>query len=168
MRVGNGLEEGTTTGPVQNQVQLARVRELLEDARAHGATIAYQGQVPEGPGWFFPITIVRGVTEGVRLVDEEPFGPVLPVLTYTDLEEAVRRANASEYGLGASVWSPDVQRATAVAEQLRAGTVWVNRHPHLSPHVPFGGIRQSGLGVESSIYGLQAYTDLTVLDVKRG
>ena len=168
VRVGNGLEAGTTTGPVQNPVQLARVRELLEDARAHGATIAYQGQVPEGPGWFFPITIVRGVTEGVRLVDEEPFGPVLPVLTYTDLEEAVRRANASEYGLGASVWSPDVQRATAVADELRAGTVWVNRHPHLSPHVPFGGIRQSGLGVESSIYGLQAYTDLTVLDVKRG
>ena len=104
----------------------------------------------------------------MRLVDEEPFGPVLPVLTYTDLEEAVRRANASEYGLGASVWSPDVQRATAVAEQLRAGTVWVNRHPHLSPHVPFGAY-----GSPDSEWSLQytdcrPYTDLTVLDVKRG
>ncbi|MGH3087426.1 MAG: aldehyde dehydrogenase family protein [Rubrobacteraceae bacterium] len=167
VRVGNGLEDGSTTGPVQNSTQLARIRELLDDALANGAEVAYQSEIPDGPGWFFPITIVRGVAEGVRLVDEEPFGPILPVMTYTDLDEAVQRANDSEYGLGASVWSPDIERASSVAERLRAGTVWVNRHPHLSPHVPFGGIRQSGVGVESSAHGLREYTDITVLDVKR-
>jgi acyl-CoA reductase-like NAD-dependent aldehyde dehydrogenase len=100
-------------------------------------------------------------------VAEEQFGPVLPVLTYRTVDEAVARANDSDLGLGASVWSPDEDRAVEVAAQLEAGTVWVNQHPMLSPDVPFGGVKQSGLGVESSLYGLLAYTDISVLRVKR-
>lgn len=165
--VGDGMAEGTQTGPVQNRVQLDRVRELLDDALSHGAQVVYQGDVPDGDGFFFPITIVRGVAEGVRLVDEEPFGPVLPVLIYDDLDDVVRRANDSDYGLGASVWTSDSDAAQDVAKRLQAGTVWVNRHPHLTPEAPFGGVKQSGLGVESSRYGLQAYTDSKVLNIKR-
>jgi acyl-CoA reductase-like NAD-dependent aldehyde dehydrogenase len=103
----------------------------------------------------------------MALVREEQFGPVLPVLTYSNLDEAVARANASDLGLGASVWSADEERAIEIADRLEAGTVWVNQHPMLSPDVPFGGIKQSGLGVESSLHGLLAYTDISVLRVKR-
>ena len=92
---------------------------------------------------------------------------MLPILTYRDLDEAVARANSSELGLGASVWSADEDRAVAVADRLEAGTVWVNQHPMLSPDVPFGGIKQSGIGVESSLHGLLSYTDISVLRVKR-
>jgi len=102
------------------------------------------------------------------LVAEEQFGPVLPILTYRDLDDAVARANASDLALGASVWSADEDRAVPVAGRLEAGTVWVNQHPLLSPDVPFGGLKQSGLGVESSRYGLLAYTDISVLRVRRG
>jgi acyl-CoA reductase-like NAD-dependent aldehyde dehydrogenase len=103
----------------------------------------------------------------MALVAQEQFGPVLPVLTYRDLDEAVARANASDLGLGASVWSSDEDRAVNVSGRLQAGTVWVNQHPMLSPDVPFGGVKQSGLGVESSLYGLLGYTDISVLRVKR-
>ena len=103
----------------------------------------------------------------MALVAQEQFGPVLPVLTYRDLDEAGARANASDLGLGASVWSGDEDRAVDIAGRLQAGTVWVNQHPMLSPDVPFGGVKQSGLGVESSLYGLLGYTDISVLRVKR-
>lgn len=134
---------------------------------ARGGEPFFRGEVPDGPGYWFPTTLVRGVAEGVPLVDEEPFGPVLPILTYRDVDDAVRRANDTPYGLGASVWSPDLDRAAAVGERLDAGSVWVNQHPLVSAAIPFGGAKQSGIGVEGSLHGLHAYTDIRVSNVKR-
>ncbi|MGD9530215.1 aldehyde dehydrogenase family protein [Pseudonocardia sp.] len=165
--VGNGFTDGVDMGPVQNAPQLQRVRGLLADALDRGGEVYFRGDAPDGPGYWHPVTLVRGVPDGVPLVDEEQFGPVLPLLTYDDVDDAVRRANASPYGLGASVWSADVDAATAVARRLEAGSVWVNQHPMLSPEAPFGGLKQSGIGVESSPLGLLAYTDISVLRVKR-
>ena len=165
--VGPGRQEGVTAGPVQNRPQLDRVRALTEDALARGGEAFFRGAVPDGPGYWFPTTLVRGVAEGVALVDEEPFGPVLPILPYRDLDDAVRRANDTTFGLGASVWSPDLDRAAAVADRLDAGSVWVNQHPLVSAMIPFGGAKQSGIGVEGSMHGLHAYTDIRVLNVKR-
>jgi acyl-CoA reductase-like NAD-dependent aldehyde dehydrogenase len=166
--VGDGLDPGTDMGPVQNRPQLDRVRSLLADAEAHGAEVFFRGEAPEGPGYWHPVTLVRGAGDDAPLVAEEQFGPVLPFLTYDTVEEAIARANASPFALGASVWSADEDRAIAVAETLEAGTVWVNQHPMLSPSAPFGGLKQSGIGVESSRHGLAAYTDISVLRIKRG
>lgn len=165
--VGPGLQEGVDAGPIQNKPQLERVRELTAAALSGGGRAAFTGEVPDGPGYWFPTTLVRDVAEGNPLVDEEPFGPVVPILTYSDLDEAVERANDTDYGLGASVWSPDVDRAAAVAERLDAGSVWVNQHPVVTATVPFGGAKQSGIGVEGSLHGLHAYTNIKVLSVKR-
>jgi acyl-CoA reductase-like NAD-dependent aldehyde dehydrogenase len=148
-------------------MQFDRVEALTAAAQSGGAEIYFRGDAPGGPGYFHPVTLVRRVNDEMALVAEEQFGPVLPVLTYRDLGEAVARANASDLGLGASVWSADEARAVEVAARLQAGTVWVNQHPMLSPDVPFGGVKQSGLGVESSLHGLLAYTDISVLRVKR-
>jgi acyl-CoA reductase-like NAD-dependent aldehyde dehydrogenase len=165
--VGDGTRDGVDMGPIQNKMQFDRVEALTAAARADGAEVYFRGEAPAGPGYFHPVTLVRRATDDMALVAEEQFGPVLPVLTYRTVDEAVARANDSDLGLGASVWSPDEDRAVEVAAQLEAGTVWVNQHPMLSPDVPFGGVKQSGLGVESSLYGLLAYTDISVLRVKR-
>jgi acyl-CoA reductase-like NAD-dependent aldehyde dehydrogenase len=165
--VGDGLEPGTDMGPVQNRPQLDRVRSLVADARDRGADVFFTGKVPNGPGYWHPVTLVRGAGEDAPLVAQEQFGPVLPLLSYDSVDEAVARANASPFGLGASVWSGDEDRAAAVAASLQAGTVWVNQHPMLSPDTPFGGLKESGIGVESSHHGLAAYTDLRVLRVRR-
>jgi len=165
--IGEGTQDGVDMGPIQNKAQLERVESLVSTARSHGADVYFRGEAPDGPGYFHPVTLVRDATEEMALVSEEQFGPVLPILTYGDVDEAVARANASDLALGASVWSADEDRAVAVASQLEAGTVWVNQHPMLSPDVPFGGRKQSGLGVESSLHGLLGYTDISVLRIKR-
>ncbi|MDT0576022.1 aldehyde dehydrogenase family protein [Croceicoccus sp. F390] len=154
--VGNGLEEGTEFGPLQNRAQYDKVRAMIEEARGAGVIIA-GGDSNDGPGYFIRPTIVRDVAEGVRIVDEEQFGPVLPIIRFADEDDAVRRANASDFGLGASVWSADPARAEALAERLVAGTVWVNKHLDVTPHIPFGGARQSGLGAEMGIDGLTEF-----------
>jgi acyl-CoA reductase-like NAD-dependent aldehyde dehydrogenase len=165
--VGDGLRDGVDMGPIQNRAQHERVVSLLAAAEEAGADAYFRGKAPEGPGYFHPVTLVRNVTDDMALVREEQFGPVLPILTYRDLDEAIKRANSSELGLGASVWSASEEQAIEVAERIEAGTVWINQHPMLSPDVPFGGIKQSGLGVESSLHGLLSYTDISVLRVKR-
>jgi acyl-CoA reductase-like NAD-dependent aldehyde dehydrogenase len=165
--VGDGTEEGVDMGPIQNRPQLERVQSLVAAAQQHGAQVYFRGEAPAGPGYFHPVALVRNATDEMALVAEEQFGPVLPILTYRDVDDAVARANASDLALGASVWSTDEDRAVQVADRLEAGTVWVNQHPLLSPDVPFGGLKQSGLGVESSLHGLLGYTDISVLRVKR-
>lgn len=167
VRVGNGLDDGVHMGPIQNATQLSKVRNYVRDAEAHGADIYFRGEIPDGPGYFHPVTLVRGVGDDVDLVAEEQFGPVLPILTYTDLEDAIARANNSPLGLGASVWSADEARGIEVGACIHAGTVWINQHPMLSPDVPFGGVKQSGLGVEQSLHGVLEYTDYRVVRVKR-
>lgn len=163
--VGNGLDEGTQFGPLQNRMQFERVKELLEDARRHGKVIAGGRVASPGEGFFIHPTIVRDIADGTRLVDEEQFGPVLPVIRYGALEDAIARANASPYGLGGSVWSSDVGRARAVAERMESGTVWVNKHLDLTPDVPFAGCRQSGVGTELGVDGLREFTQRRVINI---
>lgn len=165
--VGNGLHDGVVMGPIQNEAQFRKVTGYVEDAERRGADVYFRGEIPDGPGYFHPVTLVRGLADDVPLVSEEQFGPVLPVLTYDDLDDVIGRANNSPLGLGASVWSSDESRARSVAERIEAGSVWINNHPLLTSDVPFGGIKQSGLGVEQSIHGLLAYTDIKVVRVTR-
>ncbi len=162
-RVGEGTVEGTQIGPVNNRPQFDRVAELVDDARRQGATVVTGGQALEGPGYFYPPTILTDVTDGVRVVDEEQFGPVLPVVTYRSVSDAVERANASHFGLSGSVWSSDPERAAQIATQLDCGTAWVNTHLDVGPHQPFGGYKWSGLGVENGQLGLLGFTEAQVL-----
>ena len=163
--VGDGLEQGTTLGPLQNRMQYDKVKEILLDAAKHGTVLA--GGDYEGKGYFIRPTIVRDITDGNRLVDEEQFGPVLPVIKFSDAEDALLRANASPYGLGGSIWSSDLDKAHEMAERMDAGTVWINKHFDLGPHIPFGGAKQSGLGVEMGEEGLAEFTQLQVINAAR-
>jgi acyl-CoA reductase-like NAD-dependent aldehyde dehydrogenase len=165
--VGGGFEAGVALGPVQNAAQFAIVLELIEDARAHGARFLAGGHALERPGYFIAPTIVTDLAEGSRLVDEEPFGPVLPVLCFDDEDEAVRRANDSRLGLTGSVWSRDLARGAALARRLEVGTAWVNQHIGLDAHIPFGGAKQSGIGSEYSLTGLQQYMQAHVLNIPK-
>ncbi len=157
-KLGSGLAEGTSFGPIQNRDQFERVCELVEDARAAGARILCGGEPLPGKGYFYPPTIVADIADGTRLVDEEQFGPVLPVIRYRDVDTALRLANASTNGLGGSVWSGDLEAARALANRLECGTVWINGHAEVLPHCPFGGCKMSGFGVEFGLEGLLEYT----------
>jgi acyl-CoA reductase-like NAD-dependent aldehyde dehydrogenase len=165
--VGDGLRPETQLGPVQNKAQLTYVRELAEDARAHGGRILSGGHAREGNGYFFEPTVVADVTDGIRLVDEEQFGPILPVIKYSDIDDAIRRANASPNGLGGSIWSNDIKKATDLAMRLECGTAWVNEHGAIQPNAPFGGIKQSGIGVEFGQHGLEEYTSIQTLKIMK-
>jgi len=156
--VGPGPDERSLIGPVQNRPQYERVRKLIEDTRAAGHRFLAGGEVGQGPGYFIAPAVVDNPPDDARVVEEEPFGPIVPLLRYADIDEAVRRANASEYGLGASVWSQDVAQARAIAARLEAGTVWINTIHLLNPHAPFAGRKQSGLGVENGIEGLLEFS----------
>ncbi|MBR9829960.1 MAG: aldehyde dehydrogenase family protein [Oceanospirillales bacterium] len=166
--VGNGLEVDVTFGPVQNKAQLAIVAELVSDAKQQGARVLSGGDVQSGNGYFYPPTIVADVSNGVRLVDEEQFGPALPVVRYSDIDEAVAMANDNVNGLGASVWGEDVEQARSVAVRLESGTAWINNHSEVLPHCPFGGSKMSGIGVEFGEEGLLEYTQSQLLNISRG
>ncbi len=161
--VGDGRQEQSVLGPVQNEKQFNLVRELVEDARAHGGKVLLGGNPGNGPGFFYPPTLIANVDNGMRVVDEEQFGPVLPVIKYTSLDEVIARANASEFGLGGSVWSSDIEAAKAVARRLECGSVWINKHGAIQPNAPFGGVKQSGIGVEFGVEGLKEFTTIQTL-----
>lgn len=165
VRTGNGLEKGVDFGPLQNRDQLEFVMSLAEDARRAGGKFLCGGERMPGPGYFYPITIVAGLSDGTRLVDEEQFGPILPVLEYSDVDDAIRRANASPFGLGGSIWSSDVAKATELAGRLECGSAWVNDHAAIQPNAPFGGVKQSGYGVEFGRHGLEEYTSIQTVKV---
>lgn len=164
--VGDGLEQGTQIGPIQNAAQYEKVKGFLEAARAEGSIVA-GGKALERAGYFIAPTIVRDVTDGAKIVDEEQFGPILPLVKFDNVDDVIARANASEYGLGGSVWSKDVQRASEIASRIESGQVWVNQHIAIGPHIPMAGFKQSGLGVEQSVEGLAEYTQVQVINVKR-
>ncbi|NUU24926.1 MAG: aldehyde dehydrogenase family protein [Streptomycetaceae bacterium] len=166
VKVGDGTTAGVQLGPVNNKPQYERVGSLVADALAGGATAVAGGQplrVGDGGGYFFAPTILTGLADGARIVDEEQFGPALPVVPYRDLEAAVDHVNAGRYGLGGSVWSGDPDRAADVAARLDVGTAWVNTHVALSPSQPFGGAKWSGIGVENGPWGLHGFTEIQVL-----
>ena len=160
------LEQGTKLGPLQNKMQYEKVKGIIEDARKNGKIIA-GGAAMDRPGYFIEPTIVRDINEGSRLVDEEQFGPVLPVIKYSDNDDVIRRANATNYGLGASIWSSDTARAHKVASRIEAGTVWINKHLDMAPHIPFGGAKHSGIGTEFAEEGLAEFTQLQMINEAR-
>ncbi|MFE7550901.1 aldehyde dehydrogenase family protein [Streptomyces gardneri] len=152
--VGPGLDPETRLGPVNNAPQLARVEQVTEQALADGARAASGGHRLDGPGYFFAPTILTDVPPGSPVVTEEQFGPVLPVLPYRSLDEAVDAANSTGFGLGGSVWGTDLDRAEEVAERLECGTAWINHHAELSLAQPFAGVKDSGVGVAGGPWGL--------------
>lgn len=165
--IGPSSDPASQFGPVQNRMQFDHVRALAEDARARGGRFLAGGAPIDRDGYFFPLTVVVDVSDGMRVVDEEQFGPILPIIRYSDPEDALARANANENGLGGSVWSSDVEAATALAQRLECGTAWVNDHSSISPDVPFGGAKQSGIGTEFGLYGLEEYMQLQTVRVAR-
>jgi acyl-CoA reductase-like NAD-dependent aldehyde dehydrogenase len=164
-RVGDGLDPQTQYGPIQNRMQYERVLGILEDTRRSGARIIAGGELPARPGYFVPPTIVADIDEHSRLVREEQFGPIVPVLKFRDIEEVIRRANDTRYGLAGSVWSHDPERAAAIAARLEVGTAWVNQHRATSATVPFGGAKESGIGRQYSILGLKENMEAQVISV---
>jgi len=167
VKVGNGLEAGTQLGPLNNKMQYDKVREMVDDARKHGAKVATGGQQLSAKGYFIAPTIVSEISDGTRLVDEEQFGPALPVISYRNVEDAVERANATPYGLSGSVWSANPEKAAEVARQLDCGTAWVNQHLAIAPNLPFGDAKWSGIGVENGPWGLLGFTEIQVVNVAR-
>ena len=167
VKVGDGTIDGMQIGPINNRPQYDRVSELVRDAIAGGATIAAGGGPLVGDGYFFEPTILADVDDGARIVDEEQFGPALPVIPYRDVEDAVSRANATHFGLSGSVWSADPEAAANVGRRLECGTTWVNTHLAFAPHQPFGGSKWSGVGVENGTAGLLEFTQLQVLHLAR-
>jgi acyl-CoA reductase-like NAD-dependent aldehyde dehydrogenase len=166
--VGDGTEAGNKLGPINNAPQFARVTELVADALAHGATAAAGGKPMDRPGYFFEPTVLSGLSDGVRIVDEEQFGPALPVISYRDLDDVVERANGTHFGLSGSVWGTDTDRAAVVAGRLEAGTAWVNVHLAMGPQFPFGGFKWSGIGVENGPWGLAEFTDIQTMHRAKG
>lgn len=162
--VGDGMVETSLLGPLQNERQYRKVIELVEDAKRHGARALIGGEPMAGPGYFYPVTLMTHIEDGTRLVDEEQFGPVLPILRYRDLDDAIARANRGDFGLAASVWGSDRAQLSAVAARLEAGTVYINKHADIAPHVPFGGIKCSGIGREFGEEGLEAFTSIKVIN----
>ena len=167
VRVGDGFEQGVQIGPVQNRAQYERVLGLLEMTRLAGHRCVEGADVPRGPGYFVPVTLVDNPPEDALIVTQEQFGPVLPLMRFCDVDDAVARANASPYGLAGSVWSADTDRAQQIAERLECGTVWINEVQHVTPHAVFAGHKQSGFGAENGLDGLLEYTNPQTIVVRR-
>lgn len=158
VKIGDGAEADTRLGPVNNRPQYERVLDLVADAKSQGYRLAAGSEPERGPGFFIPVTIVDNPPEESRIVQEEQFGPVLPLLKFDEIDEAVARANASPYGLGGSVWSGSEEGALEVARRLDTGNIWINGLQYLTPLASFGGQKQSGIGVEGGVGGLLEYT----------
>ncbi|MBR1220918.1 aldehyde dehydrogenase family protein [Bradyrhizobium sp. U87765 SZCCT0131] len=164
--VDNGLQQGATIGPLQNRMQYEKVKTFLADAKADGRIVA-GGEVEDRPGFFIRPTIVADIDDTSRLVREEQFGPILPVVKYSDPEDALTRANASPWGLGGSVWGKDREQTRDIALRMESGTAWINKHLDFGPNIPFGGAKQSGMGVEFAEEGLAEFTQIHIVNEAR-
>ena len=166
--VGDGSQQGTGVGPIQNKKQYERVLDLIQDAKDNGYKFLTGGDKDtSGTGYYVPITILDNPPEDARIVAEEQFGPVMPLMKFASVDEVIERANNSEYGLAGAVWTKDTDKGVEIAEQLETGTVWINEFMQLSPFAPFGGHKQSGFGAEYGIDGLKEFTYPQVITVKR-
>jgi len=171
LRVGNGLHENVDMGPLNNRRQWEYIKELVAEVEEkEEGRIVTGGRVPEGgdysKGYFFGPTLVVDVSEESRLLNEEVFGPVLPVVRVKDLDEAIEKANNTCYGLGASIWTKNIDRARIGCERLNAGIIWLNQHLKVAPEVPFGGTRDSGIGKENGPDALYEYLELKTVMLK--
>ena len=163
--VGNGMDAKSLIGPLTNKMQLDKVASYVDEARARGARIVTGGVRPKGPGFFYPLTVIADATDDMLVVKEEQFGPVIPIVKYDTIDQAIAKANALEVGLGGSVWGNDSAAAAIAAARLECGTAWVNQHGGLHPMAPFGGVKSSGIGVEFNVDGLKEYTTVQVLNI---
>lgn len=164
--VDEGTKQGAQIGPLQNKAQFEKVKGFIEDARKSGTIIA-GGDVDMEAGYFIRPTIVRDIDDDARLVREEQFGPVLPILVYDDIEDVIARANDTDYGLGGSIWTGGLELGEALAKRVDSGTVWVNKHIDLPFDVPFGGAKQSGIGREKGQVGLEEFTQAKIVNISK-
>jgi acyl-CoA reductase-like NAD-dependent aldehyde dehydrogenase len=164
--VDDGLTQGAQIGPLQNKAQFEKVKGFLEDAKRNGKIVA-GGEVVGRKGYFIQPTIVRDIPDDARLVREEQFGPIVPVLRYSDVDDAIARANDSNYGLAGTVWGKDLDRAFQVAAKIETGTVWINQFLDVSPDIPLGGAKQSGIGSELGREGLQEFTQAKIINMAK-
>lgn len=168
VKVGDGADPDTGLGPIQNEPQFEKVKEYFEDSKANGYTFALGGEIDEsGPGWFVPVTLVDDPPENSRVMREEPFGPILPLVRWTDEADVIARANDTEFGLGASVWGKDLGAVERIGRQIDSGTVWLNEVHQYSPAQAFGGHKQSGIGCENSVHGLMEYTNWQTITLNK-
>jgi aldehyde dehydrogenase (NAD+) len=165
-RVGDPLDPRTDQGPQVSQSQFDRVLGYIESGQRDGATLACGGDRVGDRGYFIQPTVFSDVRDEMQIAREEIFGPVMSVIPFKDVDEVVERANRTSYGLAAGVWTRDIKKAHAVANAVRAGTVWVNCYHVLDTRAPFGGFKQSGIGRELGEYGLQQYTEVKTVTVK--
>jgi acyl-CoA reductase-like NAD-dependent aldehyde dehydrogenase len=165
--MGDGSKQGSALGPINNKPQYDRVKSLIADCETNGYAMTTGYQPEEKDGLFIPITLVDNPPEDSRIVREEQFGPVLPLLRWTDEADVIARANDSEYGLGGTIWSTDIDAALRIAPQLETGSVWINEAMAAHPHAAFGGHKQSGLGSENGVDGLLEYTNPQTITVRR-
>ncbi|MCG3088843.1 NAD-dependent succinate-semialdehyde dehydrogenase [Sporosarcina cyprini] len=163
LKVGNGLEEGVTIGPLIDQQAIAKVQDHVDDAKAKGAKVEAGGSVKEG--LFYEPTLLSGVTDDMLCMHEETFGPVMPIVTFQSEEEAIRRANDSDYGLAAYVFTENLTKGIRICEQLEYGVVGLNDGLPSTPQAPFGGFKQSGIGREGSHYGIEEYLEIKYISV---
>lgn len=166
-KLGDGLDPATELGPIQNRMQYEKVLAILEDTKRRGARILAGGRAPDRTGYFVEPTVVTDIGEDSRLVREEQFGPIVPILKFSDVEDAIRRANDTRFGLSGSVWTSDPARGKAIALRLEVGTAWVNQHRATSAVVPFGGAKESGVGRQYSVLGLKGYMEPLVVSIAR-
>lgn len=168
IKVGDGAEADTQLGPIQNEPQYRKVLEYFQDCTKNAYRFAAGGVVDRNAkGWFIPVTLVDNPPESSRIVSEEPFGPILPVLKWKDEDDVIRRANDTRYGLGASVWGQDLAAVQRIGSKLHAGTVWLNEVHQYSPHQAFGGHKESGIGCENSAHGLVEYTNWQTITLNK-
>lgn len=166
--MGDGLDPNVTVGPVQNQMQYDKVRSFLDDIKANGYKVVLGGEVDESrPGYFIPVTVVDNPPENSMIVQQEQFGPIVPIIAYDDVDDVVARANDSPFGLGGSVWGRDTQAAVAVANRLETGMVWVNEIHTQGIDIPFGGHKQSGIGTEHGHEGRLLFTNPKTVLIKK-
>jgi succinate-semialdehyde dehydrogenase/glutarate-semialdehyde dehydrogenase len=160
VNMGDGLDPTAKLGPLISAKQLATVQELVDDAVDKGATVALGGQAPGGPGFFYPATVLTDVPRDARILKEEVFGPVAPIVGFETEEEGIAAANDTEYGLAAYVYTQSLDRALRVAEAVEAGMVGINRGVISDPAAPFGGVKESGFGREGGDEGIEEYLDI--------
>ncbi len=167
LKIGNGAEPGIQLGPINNERQLLRVQELVEDAKEKGATIITGGEKISGTGYFFQPTVLTDLDDTFRIVKEEQFGPAIPILIYSDIDDAIARANGTGHGLGGSIWTEDIELGKNLARKLECGIAWVNAHMLVEHRAPFGGWKQSGMGRELGQAGLSEFLQSQTLYIKK-